>query len=78
MEENKSQESHLRSILKGITWRILATATTVSITYALTGKIDLAIQVSALEFILKLLIYYLHERAWQQVPRGTIRKIFRR
>lgn len=78
MEETKAQESHLRSILKGVTWRVLATATTISITYVLTGKIDLAIQVGALEFILKLLIYYLHERAWQRVPRGTIRKMLKR
>ena len=68
------KESHLRSILKGITWRILATATTFIITYLLTGEVMLAAKVGVLEFVFKLLIYYFHERLWQMVPRGTIRK----
>ena len=69
-------ESHLRSILKGFTWRIVATSTTITITYLITGKIDTAIKVGAIEFVGKIFIYYLHERLWQIVPRGRIRKIF--
>ena len=66
------KESHVRSILKGFTWRILATTTTILITYFITGRIDTAVKVGILEFIGKILIYYFHERLWQLVPRGTI------
>ncbi len=69
------KESHLRSILKGISWRIIATTTTIVVTYIVTGKIDTAIKVGALEFIGKIFIYYLHERIWLLVPHGSIRKL---
>lgn len=71
------RESHLRSVLKGVTWRIVATSTTMIITYWYTGKIDTALMVGGTEFLLKIGIYYLHERAWQMAPRGSIRKMFK-
>ena len=68
------KESRLRSLIKGITWRILATATTIIIAFIITGKVDFALKIGFFEFLAKLVIYYLHERAWQRVPLGTIRK----
>ena len=70
------KESHLRSILKGLTWRFIATSMIFIITYFTTGEIKTAMTVAAIEFPVKLLIYYLHERAWQTIPRGGIRKMF--
>ena len=70
------KESRLRSLLKGLTWRIIATTMIFFITYFTTGKIEMAMKVAAIEFPVKLLIYYLHERAWQLLPTGTIRKMF--
>ena len=70
------KESRIRSLFKGFTWRILATATTITIAYIITGQIGDAFKIGGIEFFGKLVIYYLHERAWQAVPRGTIRKIF--
>jgi len=58
------RESHLRSVLKGFSWRIIATLTLVCIVYMVDGNIGAAIQVGLLEFLLKLFIYYAHERAW--------------
>ncbi len=68
-------ESHLRSILKGLTWRIIATSTIFVITYFTTGEIKTAFTIAGIEFPVKLLIYYAHERAWLLVPRGKIRKL---
>jgi len=70
------KESHLRSILKGLTWRIIATSTIFGITYFTTGQMETAVKVASIEFFIKLIIYYLHERAWQSVPRGSIRKLY--
>lgn len=75
IESSNLKESHLRSILKGVTWRIIATTTTISIAYIITGKMDDALKIGAIEFVGKIFIYYLHERAWQLVPRGQIRSI---
>lgn len=69
-------ESHIRSILKGITWRIIATSTIIVIAYFTTGDLELAFTIGGLEFFIKLGLYYLHERLWLKVPSGTIRKIF--
>jgi len=72
------KESHLRSILKGITWRFIATGTIIAIAYFKTGDVTLALEIGAIEFVLKLMLYYLHERAWQSVPRGSIKKLVKR
>ena len=45
------KESHLRSILKGITWRLIATATTIGVAYLITGETDIAIKIGAIEFV---------------------------
>lgn len=71
------KESHLRSILKGLTWRVIATTTIVFIAWFTTGDISMAFQIGAIEFVFKLLLYYLHERAWQLIPLGTVRKIIK-
>ncbi|MBC8243783.1 MAG: DUF2061 domain-containing protein [Verrucomicrobia bacterium] len=63
-------ESPLRSALKGFTWRLVATFTTVVIAYCITGKQALALQIGAVEFVAKLVVYYVHERAWVRVPFG--------
>lgn len=72
------KESRLRSLLKGLTWRIIATSMIFGITYFTTGEVEMAMKVAAIEFPVKLLVYYLHERAWQLLPTGTIRKMFKR
>ena len=77
-ETTDLKESHLRSVLKGITWRVIATTTTVTIAYFITGEIKDALKIGAIEFIGKVFIYYLHERAWQLVPRGRIRSLLHR
>jgi len=49
----------------------------IAIAYYKTGDVTLALEIGAIEFVFKLLLYYLHERAWQSVPRGSIRSIFK-
>jgi uncharacterized membrane protein len=73
------KESHLRSLLKGLTWRVLATLTTICVAYLILqdreNAVKEALTIGGVEFFAKFGIYYLHERAWQKVPIGTIRKI---
>lgn len=69
------RESRLRSFLKGLTWRIIATGTLVAAAWWYTGDTTLAFSFGAVEFVAKLVLYYLHERAWQMLPRGTVRKV---
>ena len=71
------KESHLRSAIKGITWRIVATTTTIIIAYVITGEVGTALSIGMIEFVGKIFIYYFHERIWQAIPRGGVRKFFR-
>ncbi len=65
-----SKESHYRSIVKAVIWRILATLTTVTLIYVFTRKWTLSLGIGVLEVIIKLLIYYFHERVWDGVRWG--------
>lgn len=69
------QESHLRSILKGISWRIVASTDTVLAVLFITClfgncSLEQAIKIGATEFLIKLFIYYGHERIWQNKLKG--------
>ena len=75
-EPKPYRESHLRSILKGFSWRIVSTFATVCIAYVITGEVGDALRIRGYEFVIKLFTYYGHERAWQLVPRGTVRKVY--
>jgi adenylylsulfate kinase len=68
---NKKGESHKRTIAKTISWRIVATITTALLVYIFTGNFTIAIEVGALEAVLKLLFYYLHERGWSHIAWGN-------
>ena len=72
------KESRLRSVIKGVSWRIIATLTIIIIAYLKTGDVTLALQIGAIEFVIKFILYYIHERAWAQVPRGYFRDISNR
>ena len=64
------RETRTRSLYKGLTWRALASLTTILIAWAITGNTTIALQIGAFEVVAKLIVYYLHERAWQQVSLG--------
>jgi uncharacterized membrane protein len=69
------RESRLRSALKALSWRVIATTTIIIIAYFTTGNVDDALKIGFIEFFIKFALYYMHERAWQIAPRGTIRQI---
>lgn len=64
------KENHSRSIAKTISWRIIATVTTVSIVYVATGDLTLSLEVGLVEVFAKLILYYIHERTWSKVRWG--------
>jgi len=69
------RESPLRSVLKAITYRITGTITTAIVTFGVTGELATAVAVGSVEPFVKLAVYYLHERLWQRVPIGTVRRL---
>jgi len=64
------KETKLRSIVKTISWRVLATLTTVSLVYIFIGDTKIAFAVGGIEVFLKMLIYFIHERVWDKLKFG--------
>jgi uncharacterized membrane protein len=63
-------ENVKRSFLKTITWRIIASLTTMTLVLIFTGKFSLAIGVGIFDFLLKMIFYYAHERIWNKFGYG--------
>ena len=70
-------ESHFRSLVKGISWRIVATSDTVLVVLLVTClsghcSLENAIKIGLVEFLIKFAIYYIHERIWQRAYRNGV------
>lgn len=63
-------ETHTRSVAKSLSWRLTATLTTILLVYLFTGTMELALAIGGVEVIAKMLIYFFHERAWNNVRFG--------
>ena len=65
-------ESRRRSVAKSLSWRTVATLTTILIVLLFTGEIELAVAIGGVEVVAKLVIFYLHERLWQKAGWGLL------
>jgi uncharacterized membrane protein len=63
-------EAHTRTIVKAISWRVIATMTTMTIVFLFTRMIILTLGVGLAEVIAKITFYYLHERIWDRISWG--------
>jgi uncharacterized membrane protein len=59
-----------RSLCKSISWRIFSFFLTIAIIFAYTKNIKQAIGVGAGIDIVKMILYYFHERLWNKVDYG--------
>lgn len=78
VQSESARDSHIRSVLKAITWRFLATSTTFIIAWLVIGELPAAVTIAGFEVVAKMIIYYLHERAWALVPRGWMKRLWRK
>ncbi len=56
-----------KTIAKSISWRILGSVITFGLVYIITGRLDIAAIVCGLEVLIKLALYFLHERVWDKL-----------
>jgi uncharacterized membrane protein len=62
--------SHGRSLLKAISWRFFGNLISFIIIYELTHNGKLAFVASGIELVVKIVLYYAHERAWNKIKWG--------
>ena len=63
-------ESNVRSVVKTLSWRVIATGTTATIVWLFTGELVLAVAIGGVEAVSKMLLYYIHERGWDRIRLG--------
>lgn len=64
------RDTHARSVAKAVSWRILGTIATSLLVFIFTRKLVLSLAVGALEFVSKIGLFWLHERAWERFRFG--------
>lgn len=62
--------SNKRHLLKTITWRILGTLDTMVIAWVVTGNPITGLKIGLAEVLTKMLLYFLHEKAWYKTDFG--------
>jgi uncharacterized membrane protein len=68
-------DSHLRSLVKAISWRVVGSADTFILTMIVTGNAKYAISIASVEALTKIALYYVHERAWRKVRWGRLEAV---
>jgi len=68
-------ERRYRSLVKAASWRFLGTLDTIAVSWLLTGRFRTAVSIGGVEVFTKMLIYYLHERAWNRIKLGKVERV---
>lgn len=66
-------ESRYRSLIKAISYRIFASLSTALIVYAISRDVRLSLGAGGLDTLVKLLLYFVHERIWSRIALGRER-----
>ena len=64
--------THLRSVLKGVSWRIFGTIDTIVIILIYSRHWINSLSIGVVEVFTKILLFYLHERFWAQIRWGRV------
>jgi uncharacterized membrane protein len=67
-------ESHVRTVTKALSWRLVATLVTFTVAWYATGKLTLAMEIGVADTLIKLGAYYFHERLWIRVKFGKLQR----
>ena len=57
------------SLIKALSYRMLGTGFTFLISFFLTKNANVSLGIAALEFVFKVILYYFHDRAWDNIPK---------
>ncbi|MGZ6018762.1 MAG: DUF2061 domain-containing protein [Phenylobacterium sp.] len=71
----RAPETHSRSFIKAVSWRLVGSIDTFVISYFVTGKLVFAASIASVETFTKVVLFYGHERIWAAVPWGRADKL---
>ncbi len=61
-----------RSITKALTWETSSTLATFGVAWLMFGSLGTCVTFAGVTFLMKLILFYGHERLWHQVPWGKM------
>ena len=62
-----------RSIAKTLSWRVISLTIVFFVSLVVTKSATIAVSISAFDAIIKMAVYYLHERMWTHVRWGRLK-----
>lgn len=63
-----------RHIAKTVSWRVIGTVDTIVLSGIITGSWSTGLTIGGVEVITKMVLYFLHERAWYRFSKYGIKK----
>lgn len=63
-------DSNFRSLAKAVSYRVLGSAATALVVYIFSGNMPLSASVGGLDMVIKIVLYFLHERLWNHISFG--------
>lgn len=67
--------SQKRHLIKTITWRCIGTMDTILLSWIISGNPLVGLKIGFAEVITKMILYYLHERAWYKINYGLDKRL---
>ncbi|WP_461534430.1 DUF2061 domain-containing protein [Sinomicrobium sp.] len=67
-------DSRKRHLLKTVSWRMVGTIDTMILAWIITGSPTTGMKIGLAEILTKMLLYYLHERAWYKIDYGLTKR----
>ncbi len=67
--------AHWRSLVKGISWRIVGSIDSTILSWFVTGVLKGAFKLGFAEIITKIILFYFHERLWVWIKWGRVFKV---
>lgn len=68
--KKNGDDSKKRHLAKTVTWRVIGTLDTMILAWIISGNPVTGLKIGAAEVFTKMLLYYLHERAWYKINFG--------
>ncbi len=62
-----------RSFIKGVFWELISFLITIGAVYLVYGDLVLSIKFSLVLSIIKIFIFFIHERLWKKIKWGKIK-----
>ena len=68
--EGTGHANKIRSLVKTLSWRTIATTDTILIARIITGSWTVGFGIAGIEGVTKMVLYYIHERGWSTLDWG--------